>query len=89
MAQSEISQRSREASPRRRFGALQVLIDVKDAVVLRLRTIRRPSERERREYLQSVAEDPALRQALSETLEAHPQFRETKASDPAIPDKHR
>jgi len=67
--------------------ALQVLIDAKDAILLRIRS-RKLTERERRDLHEGMANDPEVRRALDRTLAANPQFRRKAHDRSGISDKH-
>lgn len=74
------------APPVQRTRPIQILIDVKDALLLRIRS-RKLTDRERRKLHEDTANDPEVLRALERTLAAHPQFRR-KASGSGISDKH-
>lgn len=71
----------------RRAGVLQILIDVKDALLLKMRS-RKLTERERRQLHQDIAKDPEVERALGRALAAHPQYRRKARNQGGLSDKH-
>lgn len=71
----------------KRADFLQVLIDAKDAILLRIRS-RKLTESERRNLHQDMANDPEVQRALERTLAAHPQFRRKAHDRSDTSDRH-
>jgi hypothetical protein len=72
---------------RKRPGILGGLVDVKDAIVLRLRS-RGLTEGQRRQLHDELAKDPEIERALERALAANPQLQRKGQEPGAVSDRH-